>query len=265
MPIQKASEHTPTSPVTSYCTEADALTFLKGVARDDNRGTLRSLWQRSEIAELIGAYLPVAKLDIDAATGIDFDYHEDVAIAVDGEGGEWLDLGRLGFKPLLSISALTISGTAEDVDNWLTYQDGRLARVNNPGEGSVIPVPWMRPFPHGRQNVAATITWGYAEADIPADIKLACALKAGLRMLDIADHVPDQNDPGLLGAYQTVQFGDVRVSTGTVGVYGRLVRTLKERYREIVNRYRTIRVSSPDPRRTSDVTVRRRAHYRAWY
>jgi len=88
MAIQFASEHTPASPVSSYCTEADALTFLKGVARDDDRGTLRSLWQSTEISELISFYLPVVKSDIDADTRVDFDYHEDVDIAVDGDGGE---------------------------------------------------------------------------------------------------------------------------------------------------------------------------------
>lgn len=264
MPIQNASEHTPTSPVTSYCTESDALTFLKGVARDDARGTLQSIWQSKEITEMFSAYLPVAKMDVDADTGIDFDYHEDVEIAVDGDGGEWADFGRWGFKPLLELSALTISDEAQTVADWLIYADGRIARVNNPGEGSVIPVPWTRPFPYGRQTVEATITWGYTEANIPADIKFACALKAGQRIFRISDYNRDNNDPGAMGGVQAIQFGDVRITTGAGGVYTRLARALKDDYQEIINRYRTIRVSSPDLRRTSDPGLTRRAHYAGW-
>lgn len=265
MAIQFASEHTPASPVSSYCTEADALTFLKGVARDDDRGTLRSLWQSTEISELISFYLPVVKSDIDADTRVDFDYHEDVDIAVDGDGGEWLDLGQFGFRPLLEITALSIVGSVEDVDGWVVYRDGRIARAYASGEGSVIPVPWTRPFPHGRQNIEATITWGYEEADIPPDIKLACALKVGARLLSIADEVPDQNDPGTIGGVQSVQFGDVRFNMGSGGRYSRLVKRMDAQYKQIVNRYRLVIATAPDPNRTSAPGIARRRHYLGLY
>lgn len=258
MAITRASEHTPDDPRTEYCSKDDVRVYLAGVAADDEGSPFEALLSRPKIDESLTKYNQVVKKLIDRRCHRDFDYHEDVEIAVDGYGTDVLDLKTLGFAPLLELSALTIDDTTEDTDNYLVYQeDAKIARTSYVSADTATSLQGVMTFSPGRQNIEATITWGYSS--VPIDVEMAAALWAGALLLNPADAIQDLRAPGTATMLQSVQYGDLKIGMGsTNATYSGLATRLRKEAHRLLNGYIIPIVVGADPKRATAINENRK-------
>lgn len=260
MAITKASEHTPDAPLTVYCSPDDVKIYLAGVAQDDEGNTFESLLSHSKVDEKLAKLGQIAKILIDKRVGHDFDYHEDVEIAVDGIGADGLQLGKLGFVPLLGVSALSVDSTDEDMDDYVVYQDGLVARTTFSSTETSSLTAGARTFTLGRQNVVATVTWGYTS--VPIDIEMAAAYWTGALFLNPMDAAIDSRAPGVSSMARSMTYGDIKLDFGIPSSsYYALSERLKKLAKSILDNYIVPFVSSPDPRRASQLTEAKREFF----
>jgi len=245
--VTRASEHTPTGlDDDRHCSQQQVMLWLRRVAADDANQTLLAWMSAGERQTDISLLIPDARSQIrsNSWAGCDFDYHEDVAVALDGNNLESMNLANLGFSPLVDVTAITISNSVEDTDDYRWYSEGRLdfASVE-----SATYLSWYSGpvFPWGTQNVELTITWGYETC--PYDIQMAQAMVVAaslLQMLQQSDGVGET----VAGSMQQIQYGDLRISMGNKnGAYAYAIDNLMQGARERCLRYRDVITTSATP------------------
>lgn len=205
-----------TANLTSYCSAEDVLAQLR--AYDTTAwGTTEEL--AAEIAGLLGP----TKAAIDAAAGRDFMLHANETVVLDGTGTRVLLLAPLGLTPVLSVSAIAISGKPLSAGDWLFYpEEAAIVLAASNTYGSY--------FPEGSQNVTVTLDWGYEVA--PADIVVAQAKLVAAELI--------ARNSGETGGVEAVSLGDYTVRYGSAGRFAYSVRRLVAEANETVARYRRI-------------------------
>ena len=248
--VTRASDDRVTSPRTSYCGVDDVRDLLLGVEPDDVSASLSSWLSTAAADSLIQKYISGrGRVRVNRLAGRDFDYHEDVDIAVDGIGSETLDLGLLGFCPLTEITELTINSTAADLDDYVWYTDGRVVVADTYSETYVR--PWTHsPFPYGHQNVELNLSWGYTAETLPDEVKQAQALIVAAMVLQHITRAKTET-PGMLGGVQQVQFEDFRVTHYMRGRYDASVRELQQEGEGLARSYKRGRVARLRPNDTA--------------
>jgi hypothetical protein len=246
--ITKYSEHTPDDALTEYCSTRDVEIYLAGVAQDDDGAPLQALLTRPQLTAAISKWSQVVKALIDSYCKRDFDYHEDVEIAVDGNGSDVLCLKPMGFCPLSELTSLEVNGLEMDTDNYVVYEeDAVIARATYYPLNEPVTINTFNAFAPGRQNVVATITWGYAHGSLPVKVEAAAAYWTGASLLNPADAMNDLRSPGVNPIARSVTHGDLRVDFGVSQPYARLSERLKQKAKELLAEYVVQRVYMPDP------------------
>lgn len=234
---------------TEYCTVQDVRTHLAGVGMDDAGEPFGAFWSSDVFNERVRKLLPVGKKEVDRMAGRDFCYHEDVDIAMDGAGTQYLPFDRFGFVPLIEVSELSIEGTVQDLTDYVTYQDGRFGPVTWFADNTELTsTSWMN-FPLGRQNIVMTVTWGYT--DVPVDMEVAAAYMVGYHLAITMDSAQDLQKPGLIGGATTVKYGDMTIGIGGKGLYERLAARLKSAASQLCGGYYTPIVTAPQPKKAT--------------
>ena len=257
MAYTKASEHTPSSPLTFYCTPDDVRVYLAGVAADDAGSPFEALLSRPRIDESLAKLVQVAKKLVDRTCHRDFDNHEDVEIAVDGAGSDVLHLMPLGFAPLIDMTALSIDDTDEDTDDYILYlEDGIIARTTFSTTEIPAFIRGMNTFTLGRQNVVATISWGYTS--VPVDVEMAAAYWTGALLLNPLDAATDKRAPGVNMLAQSADYGDLKIGLGAThpAYYKMSERLVKLAKSILTNGYAIPLVTAPDIREASIANAR---------
>lgn len=247
MAITKFSDHTPTNPLTVYCSPDDVRVYLAGVAADDDGSPFEGLLSRPRIDEAISKWSKVVKSLIDGHCKRDFDYHEDVEVCIDGLGSDVINLKPFGFCPLVELASLTIDNFTEDVDNYVIYTDDAvIARSTFLSLETPVYLSGVNTFIAGRQNVVATITWGYQT--VPARVEAAAAYLTGAMLLNPADSMSDLRSPGVSTMASSVTYGDVKIGFGsTQPPYAALAKRLKADAAKLLAGYVIQNVRCPDP------------------
>ncbi len=205
-----------TANLTSYCSVADILALLAAHDLSD--------WGDDDALRVRATeILASTKSAIDSAAGRDFLLHADDAVAVDGNGSRSLLLSPLGLVPVVSVSSITINGSALADEAWLVYPEEACIVLNSSvGYGLV--------FPRGNQNVEMTLDWGYER--VPEDIAMAQAKLAAAELLAGAS--------GERGGVEAVSVGDYTVRYGSDGRWAHTVRRLACEAAEAVGRHRQL-------------------------
>jgi len=260
MAITKASDHIPTTPLTSYCSPDDVKIYLAGVAADDADNTFEAILSHSKVDQKLAKLVQVAKRLIDKRVGHDFDLHRDVEIAVDGEGSEALLLGKYGFVPLIDITTLSIDGSSESLDDYVTYSNGMIARTTFTTDETLPYTGGIRTFTRGRQNIVATISWGYTS--VPVDIEMAAAYWTGALLLNPLDAAIDNRAPGISSMARSMTYGDLKIDMGsTHPSYYALSERLKKLAKSILDNYVVPYVAAPDPKKATQIMEARRDQF----
>ena len=249
MAVTRASEHANTTPLTEYCSADDIAVYCAGVGADDEGDFLEAFEHMTQgrVQKKLDKLLARAKERIDRRIGHDFEYHEDVDIVVDGNGQSELLLAALGFIPLEDLSAITVDEYAGSADDYKVYEDGRIARETTTTlETETIPV-WGTAFPRGKQNIELTITWGYSS--VPGEIEQAAAYLTGHYIMNEVAALRDQSVPGTSGGYESISYGDLKISQGQMNPYVKLAKWYKSQAYEIINSYFIPLVTAPDTRK----------------
>lgn len=247
MAITRASEDTPSGlDADRYCSHQQVLLWLRRVAADDANQTLLAWMSAPERATDISLLIPDARLQIesDPWAGRDFDYHEDVDVALDGTGRESMNLANLGFNPLVDVTAITVSNSEQTLTNYRWYSEGRLELAAAAGPTYI---DWYSGpiFPRGTQNVELTLTWGYESC--PDDIQMAQAMVVAASLLQIIQQ-SDGVDDTIAGSLQQIQYGDLRISMGNKrGAYAYAIDNLMQGARNRCWRYRDIITTAATP------------------
>ena len=195
-PISQASDHVSQYTDRPYCDEDDVLAMLLQVVPDDDRAALEATFTDEERKKVLSLYLRTSKLDFNLRAKRDLDLHQNVQIAVNGGGGHTLDLGQMGFWPLIDVTAMTVDGRAVDLDKILLTKEGVVAL----GEGGG--------FSRNIQNVQATISWGYVVPPLLARLGQTYYAAA-----DVLKHIAraNSNDPGMIGGIEVLNYGPLSV------------------------------------------------------
>ena len=117
----------------------------------------------------------------------------------------------LNRRPVVSVAALTISGSLEATSNYYVTEYGSLRMIN---EGAY--------FPTGRQNVEVTYTAGFSS--VPKDVVHAANLIA-VQMVNEGQHT----------GYQSERMGAYNYTMGT-GQYSMVVRRILGKYTRVFAR-----------------------------
>jgi len=236
VPVTRASDHTVSGLSDErYCTVRDVLTVLRRVSVDDAYTTLGSWLSSDDRDEVIRFHIPDARMWVNGKAGHDFDYHEDVSIAVDGNGLDCLDLSHFGFVPLVSVSDLVITDDDQDADDYKYYSDGRIRPVQ---VVSTIKYTTGRTYPFflsGTQNVEMTVTWGYETP--PYDIRVAQAKKVAADILGQLS-AADNEDGVIPGGATSLRYGDLNIRMGSEGRYAAQILKLENDALETCLRHR---------------------------
>lgn len=240
-PITQASEHTAEEALTSYCDVADVRSILAGVEADDAGVELSNWLSQSAADAVIEMYLSDKKQLVDSTARRDFDLHEDVDVVVDGPGESLLNLGKSGFYPLLSVSALTVANTEQELDNYVLYRDGVIKSKLWGVTQTFVNPAIARTFPRGNQNIAATITWGYAA--VPQDVVMA---QARFVAAEVLAHIARANTetPGMIGGIQKVEFEDYRITNFARSRFSASIERLEKQATKDLAAYRTYHAES---------------------
>lgn len=222
--------------VTSYCDRQDVRTVLMGIAPDIEGDTLEAWMSKKNADKFIDFHLESTRLDFEDKACRDFGHHEDVEIAVSGQGTEVLDLAFFGFAPLLDVTVLAISGISQTVGDFEWNYDGRLMPENYSGG---FPI-----FLRGHSNVTATIDYGYTA--VPADVKVAQAGLVACKVLPVVQ-ASDRTDPSGIGGFQRVSFGELQVSSFQQGRYVNLIKSLMAGVDAVAARYKQPLISRARP------------------
>jgi len=246
MPITQAADHEVSGLSDErYCNVEDVITVLKRVSVDSEQETLGAWLDHETRDEVIRFYIPDARLWVNGKAGHDFDYHQNVAIEVDGNGLDCLDLSKYGFVPLLAVADLVISNSAQDSDDYVYYSDGRIRPVE---QVTSIKYTTGRPYPFflsGAQNVEMTITWGYVTP--PYDIRMAQARKVAADILVELD-TADAEDGVVPGGASRLTYGDLNIQVGTAGRFAAAVKALELRALDACRRHRFPKVYTAESR-----------------
>jgi hypothetical protein len=164
---------------------------------------------------------------------------------LDGTDTQYLEFYRWGFIPLIEVSSLIVEGDEQDLDDFVIYEDGRFGSVTWFSDTMQISSTAQTYFPLGRQNVEATITWGYTE--VPVDIVLASVYMVGYHLAILMDAMQDLNGAGMIHGVTSVKYGDMTIGVGGKGVYDRLAERLKAAAIKICGGYYNPIVTAPRP------------------
>ncbi len=242
--ITRASEHIVRGTLDErYCSIADVRHELRGVAIDNptNNQDLGAWLSSSERNDVLLRALVDARMWIEDKTKRDFDYHNEVMVAVDGSGEDVLNLAGYGFLPLYSISFMEIDGRTQPPNNFALYPSVGRVKARSFGQGSRYATRSGPAFPIGAQNIVMTLTWGYQH--IPRDIVVAQARKAASLVLDQLERA-DLSTGDISPGFREVNYGDVKIRMGDYGRYGMSIRRLEEQALETCLRYRIPMVES---------------------
>jgi len=215
-----------------YCEIDDVVRELRKVAVDSEGESLLAWLKSSERDDTIEAYIPDSRKWFCRKAGRDFDYHEAVNIAVDGSGKDALDLGQLGFSPLVAISSLVISGSAQLSASYKAYPSGMLKFAGTQD------LPY---FTRGPQNVTAKITWGYTPP--PEDVIIAQARLVAADILSMLQ-AADLAEAGAPGGVKQVRYDDLTITVGNEGRFANHIKRLEKRALEAALSYATPLVGS---------------------
>lgn len=245
MSITRASEDA--GDKTEYCSVQDVRVHLAGIGADVAGDPFAAFlgWDSGVVEQKISALLPVAKKEIDRYAQRDFCLHEEVDVVLDGTGTQYLEFYRWGFVPLVEVSALTVEGDVQDLGDFVIYEDGRFGSVTWFTDMLELSANSWTIFPVGRQNVEATITWGYTT--VPADIMLASVYMVGYHLAILMDSMQDLNGQGMIHGVTSVRYGDMTIGVGGKGVYERLATRLKDAAVKICGGYYNPIVTAPRP------------------
>ncbi len=216
-----------------YCTVDEVRRQVLRVEIDVQESPLGALLSSASFNDLVETYLVGARHWVEAPeqAGHDFELHEDVEVYLSGHGESGLNLAPLGFVPLVEISGLTISGSAQVLNtDYVADSRGLLKQAWVSSSQRTL-------FTRGFQNITATLTWGYES--YPEDIKLAQALKATADLLRFVERSDVENVPG--GMTQIRYGSDLVINTGTQGRYSRAIKDLEEQARRICLRYQHVK------------------------
>lgn len=238
--ITTASEHIPDEPIL-YCTRDNVLAWLNRVnVGDDTTATqpLANLGTTGERDDLIDVALEPAKLRVDGIAGRDFAYHEDVDIAINGNGLDRLDLSMFGFIPLLELTDLVIDDSTVDTDDyeynrrgWIQYNGGVVSEL------TIFKYQFTGGFfPKGSTNVEAKITWGYETP--PADIVKASAFFVIGDLLAFLEAVSGNTDEPIGEGDVSLRLGDVSITQRQSSKYGSLRKYVETQATNICKKYR---------------------------
>lgn len=258
MAITKASEHS-VSGLSSlrYCDVDDVLLLMRKVSMDTARQTLGAWLAASDRDRLISLYVMGSRRWIDERANRDFDYHNGVAIEVDGSGLDALNLAQLGFTPLISVSNLTVSGSDIDEDDYKVYPAG-LLKFNQSVQREYLSQRKVPFFDLGTQNVTMTATWGFSAP--PDDIRLAHARKVIADVL--ADlQTADSEEGELPGGVRQVRYGDLTITSGDEGRFASYISRMERLARQTCFSYRKPRISTLRPTPVGARAVPSRIYY----
>jgi hypothetical protein len=244
MPVTWAKDDPGTS--TTYASAEDVRTYLGAIAPDIAGNAFAAVLSDRAYDERIEKLLLTTKLKVDHIATRDLDFHEGIAVAVDGTGTQDLSIGRYGFQPLLALNGVTLDGSECDVEDFVWYSDGRISFAESVpiGGGAIIVVTDY--FRRGRQNVELNIDWGYET--VPEDAKMAQAYFVGMHLLNFVTVYEDQSTPGLGGGYASIAIGDMRINMGEQSSYIRLARWLEREARRVLQSYTPTAVFGAVPR-----------------
>lgn len=132
---------------------------------------------------------------------------------LDGTGNDSLLLPDL---PVNSVGTVTVNGTA--VTDYTLSSNGILYRGTVSASSSYARQwpGWMREWPQGRQNVTVTVDHGYAEVDLPRDVRIVA--------LSIAARLVVQG----VAAQETVGATQIRYGTNATDLTSGELRILKK-------------------------------------
>jgi len=179
----------------TYCSTSDVLGLLAGC-------DISALGDSAAVESRIEELLPQTKAALDALAGRDFELHQDETVLLDGSGHDTLFLRQHGYAPVLSVGAVAVNGVALQEDDWALYPGEGYIRLTGHNGGNVFTGRSGAVFPLGVQNVAVTLTWGYANA--PASVRLAQAKLTAIELLAEAS-------PAVSGGATRVTLGDYTV------------------------------------------------------
>lgn len=235
----------------TYCDRRDVILLMHGIMADAEGDALEAYASSQTLNQILNTILPDTKRSLDDDCGRDFDYHAEVEIAVDGPGGDEINLGYWGFLPLLDVDAIAVDGSAETLTDY-TWDTRGIVRPTDYWGGYPI-------FTRGYRNVTMTITWGYDAP--PADVIAAQAKLAAIEMLGRIS-AANAAEPGMIGGSQQVRFGDLTISNYSRGRYSPTIDRWQADVNKVINRYRILQVGQAKPKIYDPVAATRLKHFR---
>jgi hypothetical protein len=236
--VTRASDHTVTGldPV-RYCSIQDVLDELANVALDDDGNVLGALVDEASRTRKLEQEIAAARLWIEKKAGHDFEKHAEVAVYLNGTGGDVLELATRGFVPLLDISDLLVNGESLTLnEDFSADSQGRMDHFSETPQWYAHKRHHGTLFPRGPQNVSAKLTWGYAS--YPEDIVGAQAKKVVAELLRIAQRGDSAGGPEVGGGVGQIWFGnDLRVSVATKGRYADMIAELEADAKKVCYMY----------------------------
>jgi len=208
-----------TGSISSYCTTQDVLALLSAYDVDGWGG-------EAVLSDRILQLLGPTRQAVDTEAGRDFFHHPDDGIALDGSGTRVLSLADTGVHPPAQVTAVSINGTSLPAAQWRYYPSAHSLKL--------IPTASVQSFTIGVQNVVISLDWGYETP--PADIAMAQAKLVAAQLISELSAEAQ--------AVQGLTIGDYTVRYSAEGRYGADVGRLLASARELIRRYRVMRVAS---------------------
>jgi hypothetical protein len=221
-----------------YCSADDVLAMLLQVVPDDDRAALEATFTDEERAKILSLYLTTSKLDFNLRAKRDVDFHQNVEIAINGSGERTLNLGQMGFWPLIDVTAMTVDRRDIDLDELVLTTDG----VVSLGVGSY-------------SRIRATISWGYALPPLLARMGQSYYAAA-----DVLKHIAraNSNDPGMIGGIEVLNYGPLSVRQYQQGRFAPDIKDFLEKASHYADPYHRpcIFALRPDPAGSNQIDMR---------
>ena len=246
MAITRASQDASATP---YITAEECRMLLQGNAADEAGNFFGAFWDRNTVKQKVAFLLKVSKEEVDRKSKTNFELHEDVEVAFDGNGEHIINAADYGFAPLIDVTTLSICGYDIDVDSFEWYETGEIklnAVVVDYLPQGIQETLLSARFQRGAKNVLATLSWGWATA--PYKIKLASAFEVGAALLDSTPEVSDQRDPAIPDG-ATVSYGDMKVVKPSRMA---TAERWRKRSTELCRGWRSPLIGMPTPSATND-------------
>lgn len=208
-----------TGAISSYCTVEDVLGQLSAY-------DVASWGGVETLSARILQLLHPTRQAVDTEAGRDFFHHDAQEVALDGTGTNVLSLGEAGIASPVTVETVSINGNPITAAQWRYYPSANSLKL--------VPTATVRAFTAGVQNVALMASWGYETP--PADIAMA---QAKLVCAQLISELSAEAQ-----AVTALSVGDYSVHYSAAGRYGADIGRLICHAREIIRKYRAMRIVS---------------------